>query len=122
MTFVGAVDDIRPYLAAADVVVLPSYREGIPRVAMEAAAVGPPPWSPTTSGEYARSSTPRPALLVPRGDSRPSPAPCASSSPTDDRRVALGHECQADGSWSGSPRTTSSARLRGVYGELAAAA
>ena len=42
VTFVGAVDDIRPYLAAADVVVQPSYREGIPRVVMEAAAVRHP--------------------------------------------------------------------------------
>ena len=42
VTFVGAVDDVRPYLASADVVVLPSYREGIPRVAMEAAAMGRP--------------------------------------------------------------------------------
>jgi len=40
--FIGAVDDVRPYLASADVVVLPSYREGIPRVAMEAAAMGRP--------------------------------------------------------------------------------
>ena len=40
--FVGAVDDVRPYLASADLVVLPSYREGIPRVAMEAAAMGRP--------------------------------------------------------------------------------
>ena len=42
VSFVGAVDDVRPYLAAADVVVLPSYREGMPRVAMEAAAAGRP--------------------------------------------------------------------------------
>ena len=42
MRFVGPVDDVRPYLASADLVVLPSYREGIPRVAMEAAAMGRP--------------------------------------------------------------------------------
>ncbi len=29
--FVGSTSDIRPYLSAADLVVLPSYREGIPR-------------------------------------------------------------------------------------------
>jgi glycosyltransferase involved in cell wall biosynthesis len=40
--FVGAVDDVRPYLAGADIVVLPSYREGIPRAAMEAAASAKP--------------------------------------------------------------------------------
>ncbi len=40
--FAGEVDDVRPYMAAADILLLPSYREGIPRVAMEAAAVGRP--------------------------------------------------------------------------------
>jgi len=40
VSFIGEVDDVRPYLASAAVVVLPSYREGIPRVAMEAAAMG----------------------------------------------------------------------------------
>ena len=42
VTFVGAVDDVRPYLASADLVVLPSYREGIPRAVMEAAVMGRP--------------------------------------------------------------------------------
>lgn len=40
--FVGEVSDVGPSLAAADVVLLPSYREGIPRAAMEAAATGRP--------------------------------------------------------------------------------
>ncbi len=38
--FIGAVQDVRPWLSSATLVVLPSYREGIPRVAMEAAAMG----------------------------------------------------------------------------------
>lgn len=37
-----AVDDVRPQLRAADVVVLPSYREGRPRTLIEAAAMGRP--------------------------------------------------------------------------------
>lgn len=36
----GAVADIRPHLRKASVVVLPSYREGCPRVMLEAAATG----------------------------------------------------------------------------------
>jgi glycosyltransferase involved in cell wall biosynthesis len=38
----GYVDDIRPLLAAADVLLHPSHREGVPRVLLEAAAVGLP--------------------------------------------------------------------------------
>ena len=38
--FVGEVNDVRPYLRAADIFVLPSFREGIPRGCMEAAAMG----------------------------------------------------------------------------------
>jgi glycosyltransferase involved in cell wall biosynthesis len=39
--FVGSVDDVRPYLAACTVFVLPSYyREGIPRSALESLATG----------------------------------------------------------------------------------
>jgi glycosyltransferase involved in cell wall biosynthesis len=36
------VEDIRPHLHEADCVVLPSYREGVPRSLLEAAAVGRP--------------------------------------------------------------------------------
>jgi len=38
--YVGLVDDVRPYLARSHVFVLPSYREGTPRSALEAMAVG----------------------------------------------------------------------------------
>ena len=38
----GEVADVRPVLAAADIVVLPSYREGTPRSLLEAAAMGKP--------------------------------------------------------------------------------
>lgn len=43
ITWVGEVFDVRPVVAGADVVVLPSYyREGIPRSLLEAAAMGKP--------------------------------------------------------------------------------
>jgi glycosyltransferase involved in cell wall biosynthesis len=42
LTWLGEVADVRPIVARADVVVLPSYREGTPRSLLEAAAMGKP--------------------------------------------------------------------------------
>jgi glycosyltransferase involved in cell wall biosynthesis len=42
VTYAGTTDDVRPHLAAADCVVLPSYREGAPRTLIEAAAMARP--------------------------------------------------------------------------------
>lgn len=39
INYLGVTDDVRPFLAACHCVVLPSYREGIPLVLLEAAAV-----------------------------------------------------------------------------------
>ena len=40
--YLGSTDDVRPAIADASCVVLPSYREGTPRVLLEAAAMGKP--------------------------------------------------------------------------------
>lgn len=42
ITYLGTTDDVAPVIAAADCVVLPSYREGTPRTLLEAAAMGKP--------------------------------------------------------------------------------
>lgn len=38
----GSTEDVRPYIANADCIVLPSYREGLPRVLVEAGAMARP--------------------------------------------------------------------------------
>lgn len=40
--YLGKTDDVKPYIHAADCVVLPSYREGSPRSLMEAACLSKP--------------------------------------------------------------------------------
>jgi len=40
--YLGTTSDVRPFIAAADCVVLPSYREGAPRTLIEAAAMARP--------------------------------------------------------------------------------
>ena len=40
--YLGHSDDVRPYIADADCIVLPSYREGTSRTLLEAAAMGKP--------------------------------------------------------------------------------
>ncbi len=40
--FLGDTNDVRPFIADADCVVLPSYREGVPRTLLEAAAMARP--------------------------------------------------------------------------------
>ena len=42
ITYLGSTEDVRPFVAEADCVVLPSYREGVPRVLLEAAAMARP--------------------------------------------------------------------------------
>lgn len=42
LQLVGEVQDVRPFIASADCVVLPSYREGLPRALLEASAMARP--------------------------------------------------------------------------------
>ncbi len=42
VTYVGETGDVRPFIAEADCVVLPSYREGLPRSLLESSAMATP--------------------------------------------------------------------------------
>lgn len=42
INYLGQTDDVRSYMADADCIVLPSYREGVPRSLLEAAAMARP--------------------------------------------------------------------------------
>lgn len=64
----GEVADVRPALAESDVVVLPSYREGVPRALLEAAAMGKPVITTDTAGCRDVVEDGRTGLLVPVGD------------------------------------------------------
>ena len=42
LSYLGVERDVRPFIQATDCVVLPSYREGLPRTLLEASAMGKP--------------------------------------------------------------------------------
>ncbi len=89
VSFVGPVSDVRPYLAACDVVVLPSYREGLPRVPMEAAAAGRAVVAYDVRGvrEVVNEST---GTLVARGDVKAMVSSVQELLVDPDRCAALG--------------------------------
>jgi glycosyltransferase involved in cell wall biosynthesis len=91
--FVGGVDDVRPYMASADLVVLPSYREGIPRAAMEAAAMGRPVAAYDIRG-VREVIDPGLGLLAPRGDLDALTAVVEGLLADADRCAELGARCR----------------------------
>ncbi|HEU0044543.1 glycosyltransferase family 4 protein [Sphingomonas sp.] len=68
--YLGEVADVRPHVHAADCIVLPSYREGMPRSLLEGAAMGKPLIATRVPGcvEIARDG--RNALLCEPRDAR----------------------------------------------------
>ncbi len=66
--FVGPVQDIATYYAMADVVVLPSHREGLPTVVLEAQAAGKPVVGASATGIVDVVVHGETGLLFPVGD------------------------------------------------------
>lgn len=66
--FTGFIRDIRPLLAAADVFVLPSYREGFPMSVLEAMAAGKPVIASDIDGVNESVSEGESGLLFKPGD------------------------------------------------------
>ena len=48
--YLGISDDVREIISICDCIVLPSYKEGIPRILLEALALGKPIITTNTSG------------------------------------------------------------------------
>ena len=66
--FAGAAQDIVPYYATADVLALPSHREGLPTVVLEAQAVGVPVVGASATGIVDVIADGETGLLFPVGD------------------------------------------------------
>lgn len=64
----GAQSDVRPYLAASDVFVLPSYREGFPNVVLEALSMGLPCVVSEVNGAKDAIHNNENGILIPKKD------------------------------------------------------
>jgi glycosyltransferase involved in cell wall biosynthesis len=66
--FAGPAQDTAPYYATADVVVLPSHREGLPTVVLEAQAAGKPVVGASVTGIVDAVVDGKTGLLFPVGE------------------------------------------------------
>ena len=116
----GWRDDVRDLLAVMDVFVLASWREGMPRSAIEAAAMGKALVLTDIRGcrEVARHD--REALLVPRATRAPWPPPSRASPPTRPCASAWPPP-PAAAPWSASARQDVAERVVAHYRRLAGA-
>lgn len=65
----GLVEDVRPWLAASNALVFPTYREGFPNVLMQAGCMGTPVIATNINGCNEIVSEPTMGILIPPKDS-----------------------------------------------------
>ena len=96
LRYLGEAADVRPYLARATAVVLPSYREGMPRSLLEAAAMGRPLIATDVPGctEIARAGE-NAFLCAPRDARSLANAMLALLGLDTDARAAMGRRSRA---------------------------
>ncbi len=96
--FLGAVPNIEiaGHYAGADLFIMPSYREGMPRVAMEAMAAGLPLVSTDAGGTADLFGPKQRAFVVPRDDSALFASTVERLSLDPQLRVELGRENRAE--------------------------
>ena len=63
--YLGPQNDVRPFIEAAQVIVLPSYREGLPRVLLEGMALGRPLIATDVAGCRSLIQNQKNGLLIP---------------------------------------------------------
>ena len=90
--WLGEVKDVRPIIADADVVVLPSYREGIPRSLLEASAMGKPVITTDAVGCREAAEHGRTGLLIPVRDASALADAMRKMIENPDMRVRMGKE------------------------------
>lgn len=85
---VGRQNDVRPWLAASDAFVFPSYREGFPNVVIEAGAMGLPSIVTDINGSREIIEDGRNGVVIPpRSSEALRDAMCAMISDADSRRA-----------------------------------
>jgi glycosyltransferase involved in cell wall biosynthesis len=118
--FLGARDDVGDLLAAADVVCLPSLREGLSLALLEARAAGRPIVATDVAGNRAALEAGTTALLVSPGDSAALAEALITLLSDPRRAAAIGRAARARAQGSESPEDQWEL-FSALYGELLAA-
>ena len=96
VTYLGTLDDVRPAIADADCIVLPSYREGAPRTLIEGAAMARPAIASRVPGCTAVVDDPATGFLCEPRDSGSLASAMARFAALDiDERRAMGLAARA---------------------------